>query len=144
MIQPPNGWSENMSEAVTAVETLTLRYKTTLGWSIVALGLINLGLGIWLLLLGQLVSAGVLGILFLVVGYLYLKRPYFDVKADRITIYNLLGNVVKRYPLTPHERLKVENNKLLIEQSGMARKVAVSRFLIKNEDWAALLQQIDR
>ena len=120
-----------------------MRYKTTLAWAIIAMGLINLLLGVWLLLLGQLVSAGILGILFLIVGYLYLKRPYFEVKPDRITIYNLLGNVVKRYPLTPHEQLRVKDNKLLIEQAGMERKVAVARFLVKNEDWEALLKQIE-
>ncbi len=120
-----------------------MRYKTTLAWAIIAMGLINLLLGVWLLLLGQLVSAGILGILFLIVGYLYLKRPYFEVKPDRITIYNLLGNVVKRYPLTPHEQLTVKDNKLLIEQAGMERKVAVARFLVKNEDWEALLKQIE-
>ena len=143
MVQPPsneNSWREDIAAAApeTAIDTLTVRYKTTLGWAIVVLGGINVVLGIWLLLLGQLVSAGILGILFLIVGYLYLKRTYFDVKPDRITVYNLLGNVVKRYPLTPNEQLLLKNNKVVIEQAGMERKVAVSSFLIKNEDWAAL------
>ncbi|MEO0540350.1 MAG: hypothetical protein AAFZ80_05730 [Cyanobacteria bacterium P01_A01_bin.105] len=129
-------WTEDVSK--TEADTLTLRYRVTLGWGLVVLGLINLGLGIWLLLLGDLVSGGILGILFLIAGYLYLKRPYFEVRPNRVTVYNLLGNVVKRYPLTPNERLTVQGRKLLIEQDGMARKVAVSRFLIKDADWEAL------
>ncbi|MEO0757755.1 MAG: hypothetical protein AAFY78_12895 [Cyanobacteria bacterium J06648_16] len=134
-----NGTGESMP---TTADVLTIRYKTTLGWGFVALGLLNMGLGIWLLLLGQLISAGIIGILLLGIGYLYLKRPYFEVRQDRITLYNLLGNVVKRYPLTPHEQLTTDGKKLLIEQAGMTRKVAVNRFLIKNEDWASLESRI--
>ncbi len=120
------------------------RYAIWIGVGFLLLGLVSTGLNLWVMLLsGEFSGAIVLGVLLTVIGVLYLKQPYFAIAPNRLTIYNLLGKSVKRYPFISYGHITVENGHVYIkseytEETSSREKVNISRWLVRPEDWARL------
>ncbi|KPQ34513.1 MAG: hypothetical protein HLUCCA11_14535 [Phormidesmis priestleyi Ana] len=112
------------------------RYRRSLGSVLLILGIGVASLSLKVMLLeGGLIGAAVLGVLLIIVGFLYLTRPYFAIAPNRLTIYNLLGSPVKRYPFTSFSQFQIKNSTTLyIEQE----KVNLSRWMMHSADWKRL------
>ena len=126
------------------------RYKVSLGIAFLVIGTVSILLNLWRLGLdGQLrrpILLGLaLGLLVTLLGILYLTRPYFRVAPNRLTVYNLLGKVVKRYPFVAFSNLKIEDDSLYVESSdverdGQQEKVKIKKWMVRAEDWKRLQQ----
>ena len=126
----------------TEAEHFKARYPLWIGATFLIIGSVAAGMSLWVMLLrGGFIGAAVLGALLMAVGFLYLTRPYFAIAPNRLTIYNLLGNAVKRYPFESFSRLSVENATLYIESSyadGAKEKTNVRRWMVRSSDWKRL------
>jgi len=118
-----------------------------IGLIIMAIGLLNLFWAIWIILTaGKFNSAIITGIAIPIAGYLYLKRPYFVLAPNRLTVYNLIGSVVKRYPLAEFSSLHTDDTHLYIKDIYSSRDqpaaktnpVKISKWLTKSSDWNKL------
>lgn len=120
------------------------RYAIWIGIVFLLLGLVSTGINLWVMLLaGEFSGAIVLGVLLTVIGVLYLKQPYFAIAPNRLTLYNLLGKSVKRYPFASYSHITVENGSVYIksdyaEETNQREKVNISRWLVRSKDWARL------
>ncbi len=132
----------------TEAEHFKARYKLWIGALSLIIGSVTAGVGLWAMLLeGGFIGAVVLGVLLMAVGFLYLSRPYFAIAPNRLTVYNLLGNPVKRYPFESFSHISIESGAFHIE-SGYAdtsrERVNISRWMVRSSDWRrlqALLKQ---
>ena len=112
--------------------------------------LFGFGLAICVFALVSMVQSGsfnsviVLGVFLTLAGYLYLTRPYFTLAPNRLTIYNLIGKVVKRYPFEAFNNLRVDKGTVYVENSFIERDclepTTLKRWLIKSQDWEKLKQ----
>lgn len=90
---------------------------------------------------GRINGAIITGIITTGIGILYLIRPYFSLAPNRLTVYNLLGNTVKRYPFESFGHLTIEKGALYIENSNESReKAKINRWMVKSADWKKLTQ----
>ncbi|MEM8501591.1 MAG: hypothetical protein AAF716_00385 [Cyanobacteria bacterium P01_D01_bin.1] len=82
------------------------------------------------------------GAVILVAGYLYLTRPYFALAPNRLTAYNLLGGVIKRYPFETFSHLMIEDGTLYIDggflERGRPQPTKLKQWLAKSKDWETL------
>ena len=119
----------------------------------IGLLLLGLGVAICVLAIGSMLQSGsfnsaiILGIALAAAGYLYLTRPYFTLAPNRLTIYNLIGKVVKRYPFETFNNLRVENGTLYVKNNFLAgdhlEPTRLKKWLIKSKDWKKLQAIID-
>lgn len=119
------------------------RYKTSLGIAILAFGLLVTLIIVWSMLLsGEFSVRIIVGILPVIIGVLYLTRPYFVVAPNRLTVYSPIGQVMKRYPFRSFDDVQVINGRLYVESNDPtktgAEKVKVSRRLTHEKDWKTL------
>ena len=80
----------------------------------------------------------VAGIILLVVGALYLSRPFAEVKAKEVVVYALIGPVRKTFPFTSISELRVADGKLYLGPDMLP----VSKWLVKAGDWNALIARV--
>lgn len=114
---------------------------------------IAFGILICLLALQVILTSGVfsfrilVGILFFLAGILCLRRPYFAIAPNRLTIYNLFGQVVKRYPFANFNNIEVENGRVYIRAASAAHTgsvaevrepVKIRQWMTKPSDWKML------
>jgi len=87
-------------------------------------------------------SVIIIGIASAIIGYFYLTQPYFALAPNRLTIYNLLGRVVKRYSFETFSHLKIEGNTLYVEGGFLERDrlepTNLKKWLVKPRDWEQL------
>ncbi|MEL6903023.1 MAG: hypothetical protein AAFP07_18970 [Cyanobacteria bacterium J06606_4] len=118
------------------------RYAPWIGSVLLILGLVNLLLVLWVMLLTGEFNVGIItGVVVTVVGYLYLTRPYFAIAPNRLTLYNLLGSPVKRYPFATFGDISLEGARLYIKDANdpnQREKVKVSKWMTKGADWRAI------
>lgn len=115
--------------------------------------LLGLGLAICVLSIGSMLqsssfnSAIILGVVFAIAGYLYFTRPYFTLAPNRLTIYNLIGKVVKRYPFETFGNLSIENGTLYVKGGFLGgdrrEPTKLKKWLVKSKDWKSLQETID-
>ncbi|MEL6939996.1 MAG: hypothetical protein AAFO84_12460 [Cyanobacteria bacterium J06598_1] len=120
-------------------------YKPWFGIGLLILGGLNLMIVLRAILITGTFNSGIItGIASTVVGYLFLTRPYFAIAPNRLTIYNLIGSTVKRYPFKAFSNLQVEGSQLHIKDTEdemtvvTGRKVNIRKWIIKSEDWKRL------
>lgn len=110
--------------------------------------LLCIGLAICALTLGSMLQSSsfnstiIPGAVILVAGYLYLTRPYFALAPNRLTAYNLLGGVIKRYPFETFSHLMIEDGTLYIDggflERGRPQPTKLKQWLAKSKDWETL------
>ncbi|MEO1620287.1 MAG: hypothetical protein AAFU53_04540 [Cyanobacteria bacterium J06632_3] len=124
------------------------RYARWLGIVLLGLGLLNLALTLWLMLLtGEFNTGIIVGGVLTIVGFLYLTKPYFAIAPNRLTVYNLLGSPVKRYPFATFSNFYFEGNQLFIDidpsrptdtAPRKGEKVKIAKWLVNAADWETL------
>jgi hypothetical protein len=133
MIEPANASLLLPTES----EHFKVRYRLWIGIALLLIGIICTLLNLWLLLLGELNGAIVVGVLVTIAGYCYLTRPYFVIAPHRLTIYNPIGQVVKRYPLAAFNDILVSDRTVHIKSNG-PEKLKLNKWLVRPADWARL------
>jgi hypothetical protein len=109
-----------------------------------ALGAINAFLSIWLFLLGTVSATIVPGVICLLIGYSYLTKPYFTIDQREIILPALLGPLKRTYPYKTDHDIKFEGNAIFVSQGEGWKKVPIVRYLVDNQDWAALEARFKR
>ncbi len=125
----------------TEAEHFKARYALWLGGSFLLVGIITTLLSLWMIATqGSFNSSILVSLVLGAVGFLYLTRPYFAIAPNRITIYNLIGKSVKRYPFATFSHIVVDNDSLYIEGAdepgGQRERVKVNKRLVRSKDWA--------
>lgn len=119
------------------------RYKTWIGSLCLVLGIVAAVFSLRIILIdGRFNSSVIFGLLATTVGFLLLTRPYFAIAPNRLTVYGLLGKVVKRYPFAAFSDIKIENGRVSIENSsaagGSRESVKLTQWLVNSDDWKTL------
>lgn len=87
----------------------------------------------------------ILGILLVAVGGLYLKRPYFAIAPNRLTVYNFFGQIVKRYPFIDFNHIELVSGKVYIKgEKTEAVPTKIRKWMTKPGDWKKLRQLTDK
>jgi hypothetical protein len=116
---------------------MKVRYSPILAGVFLALGIISLVLGLWLLGLGQFAPGLIIGAMLTLLGTLYLVRPYFQVDAGSVTVPALVG---PRQRVITYETLRIDGGRLVaISRDGISTKVPVFRWSSHPADWKALV-----
>lgn len=126
-------------------------YTPWLGGVLLALGLLNLFLALWLMLVsGGFSSTIITGLVVTVVGFLYLTRPCFAIAPNRLTLYNLLGSSMKRYSFTELSDIQIDGKQVYIRvpysEGGNVpgEKVRLNKWMIKPSDWKKFQHLVSR
>jgi hypothetical protein len=82
------------------------------------------------------------GILITFSGIMYLVRPVFELRANELVMFNLLGMEVKRYAFNKLSDFQVIDGKVFISSDGQSKRVRISRAMVKSEDWDAFIRKI--
>ena len=131
---------------------LEVKYAPWLGIVILSLGVLNVVLAVWVMLLSAEFSTTIItGIVLTLMGILYLTRTYFVVAPNRITLYNLIGSAVKRYVYTSPKELQLKGNTIYIEtiegapsKQSASQKVKIAKWMTRAEDWRQLEAMISK
>jgi len=115
-----------------------LRYKREVAIVFMLLGSLNIGLGIWLLLLGQFHFTLILGCLIGYIGFGFFTKPLAAVHLDHISLYNLLGMEVRSYSLSTFSDLQLQGRQLYVQQGSALKQVRLSLWIIHTQDWQKL------
>ena len=115
----------------------------------IGLAFITAGLLIFLLTLRAMLASStfsfrlIVGILLIAVGSLYLKRPYFAIAPNRLTVYSFFGQVVKRYPFASFSDIEISGSNVYIkptEAGDRPEKTKIHRWITRPADWKKLQQ----
>jgi hypothetical protein len=120
-----------------------VRYKRGWAYLFIAMGALNLVLGVWLLLLiGKPHFSIFIGILILAIGIGYLTKPYVTVTERGFVFKAMIGPIERTTEFDSLDRVRVENNKILIQNNGGWKSVPISKLFAHNDDWQALIELI--
>jgi hypothetical protein len=124
----------------TEAEHFKARYKSGLGMACLLLGGVIAAISLRAMLQqGGFIGLMVIGVVIITMGGLYLRQPYFAIAPNRLTLYNLLGNTVKRYPFESFAHISLENGALYIESGHAGKeKVNIRQWMVKSADWQQL------
>jgi hypothetical protein len=86
----------------------------------------------------SLFGPGLAAVASLITGIGYLTRTYFEVGADRVTLFALIGPLRREYPFSSRAELRIENGKLFVR----GQKVAISRGQADAGDWERFAQTL--
>ncbi|MFC5752846.1 hypothetical protein [Actinomadura rugatobispora] len=123
--------------------TLPVRYNPPFAWAVLAIGLVNFVLAF--LGTGPLINL-VLGVLFIVLGALFLGRPYFAYTPQTRTL-EVIAPIGIRRPFggAGGGGLVAEGGRIfLVQADGRRKKVPVSRWMARPEEWDAVAEAIGR
>ncbi len=125
---------------------MDVRYNPVIPIVFIVLGVGNFVLALWLMGVGG--TAGfsiVLGPLLAVLGLLQLTRTYFefDARSRTITVKALLGAMTRTFGGAAGGTLHVDGNRILWTRSdGRVKKVPVSKFMARGDQWRAVIGQV--
>lgn len=124
-----------------ALTTLSVRYNAPVAWGALALGVLNLLLG--LLAPGPLINL-ILGVLFIVIGVIFFVRTYFTYSAASRTLEVAAPIGARRsFQASGGDRLVVEGNRIvLVRQDGKRKKLPVARWMSRRREWDAVVEAI--
>jgi hypothetical protein len=122
---------------------MKVRYRPWVGIILLVLGAACAILALWLAAAtGTLNPSVFLGALIMLMGILYLLRPYFWVYDASVEVTALVGPARRKFP---YATLQLDGNKLYaVQPDGKRRKVSVAKWMAHADDWAqftAPLQQ---
>jgi hypothetical protein len=122
---------------------VVVRYKKSLAYLFIAMGALNLFLGVWLLLLTRKPNFNIfIGILILAIGIGYLTKPYVTVTERGFVFKAMIGPIERTTEFDSLDHVRVENNKILIQNNGGWKRVPISKLFASNDDWQALIKLI--
>ncbi|KAI9131086.1 hypothetical protein [Acaryochloris sp. CCMEE 5410] len=115
-----------------------LRYKREVAVVFMLLGGLNVGLGMWLLFLGEFQFPLILGCLIGYIGFGYFTKPIAAIHPDHVVLYNMLGREVRSYSLETFSDLQLQGRQLYVQQGDALKKVRLSPWIIHAKDWQKL------
>jgi hypothetical protein len=108
---------------------------------LLAVGLLCLGLGVWLALLqGKLNTQILTGVICSLAAMLYLINPVFALEDDSIALYRPIGLVGRRFPFRSRSEIRVDGNRLFV---GEAR-LPIRKWYLNRSQWRAFEERIAR
>ncbi len=114
------------------------RFNPWIGVVLIFMGLLFSRLALRTILVDQVFSLRLfLGILLAAVGLLYLKRPYFRIAPNRLTVYSFYGQVVKRHPFAKFNDISINSGKVYLQTSKTEnpKRVKIQQWMTKPSDW---------
>lgn len=99
-------------------------------------------MSLWMASKEIVLPLSILFVLLFVFGFYCLRRPYFLLEPRRLTVYNLLGLVTKRYTFESWEVVKADNRRIYIDNNGITIKVAVAPWLVETDDWLTMRKML--
>jgi hypothetical protein len=123
---------------------MEIKYNRTVAIAFFILALLNVVLGGWLLLLGTFHFALILGILFVWIAVLYMRRPYFIVEERRIVTPALIGPIRREFAFGGPDSMKVEGGSVYVQKDGQWKRLPVRRWMSDATDWKALEDRFPR
>lgn len=115
-----------------------LRYKREVAIVFMLLGGLNIGLGVWLLLLGKFYFPLILGCLIGYISFGYFTKPMATIHHDQVALYNMLGKKVRSYSISTLSDLQLQGRQLYVQQGDALKKVRLSPWIIHTKDWQTL------
>lgn len=116
---------------------MKVRYNTAVGISFVVLGAVCTVLGLWLAMLGEFNPSVLIGLLVLLLGILYLVRPYFWVHSKSVEVGAVIGPMKREYEF---QTLELSGGKVVaVRADGTRKKVPVTRWMSNTSDWDAVM-----
>lgn len=115
-----------------------LRYKREVAVVFMLIGGLNIGLGVWLLLLGKFQFPLILGCLIGYIGFGYFSKPIAAIHPDQVALYNLLGRQVRSYSLSTLSDLQLQGRQLYVQQGDALKKVRLASWIVHSQDWQNL------
>jgi hypothetical protein len=116
---------------------MKVRYNTAVGIVFVVLGAVCTILGLWLAMLGEFNPSVLVGLLVLLLGILYLVRPYFWVHANSVEVPAVIGPARRRFEF---QTLTMDGNKVIaVRADGTRKKVPVTRWMSNTSDWDTVM-----
>lgn len=127
----------------TESEHFKARYPLWMGAIPLGIGLFSTFTTLRMMLSNGMFSAGlVASVILIILGSLFLTRPYFGIAPNRLTVYSLIGKAIKRYPFASFSDMNVINGKLYIESNDAdrtgAEKVKVAKRFTNAKDWTTM------
>ena len=125
---------------------MNVRYNPVIPIIFIVLGVVNLGLALVLMQSGG--SAGfslVLGPILALLGLLQLSRTYFefDARSRTVVVKALLGPMTRTFGGAAGGTLHVDGNRILwTKADGRVKKVPVSRYMARGDQWRAVVAQV--
>jgi hypothetical protein len=117
-----------------------VRYNMAVGIVFVVLGAVCELLGLWLVALGEFSPAAIFGFLPLLLGILYLVRPYFWVYAGSVEVVAAVGPARRQFPF---QALELDGNRLVtVRADGTRKKVPVARWMANTGDWNTVMSSL--
>ena len=122
---------------------MKIYYKQGWGIFFVVFGIILVGLNLMLINMGVGRGFQVFFCLFItLIGILYLIKPYFELRSNEIVLFNLFGMELKHYQFENLSQLQVLDSKVYLNSEGQSKKLRLSKFMSRNEDWDAFIRKI--
>jgi hypothetical protein len=117
---------------------MKIRYKQFWGIVLIALGAINAIFVVMLLTTGRFSITAITAAIVILVGVGFLTQSYLTVTENQIILHALLGPLKRVYPYKSNEDVKIERHALFVRKENGWEKVPLARYLVNNDDWAAL------
>src|SRR5262245_7166918 len=116
---------------------MKVRYNVAVGVVLLILGAVCVFLGLWLTALGEFSPAAIVGFIPLLIGILYLSRPYFWVHDKTVVLPAVLGPLKREFPF---QRLEFTGGRMIaVRPDGTTKKLPVTRWMANTDDWAAVM-----
>lgn len=116
---------------------MKVRYNVVAGVVLVVIGGAATFLGLWLTLLGEFNPSVIAGLLCLLLGVLYLTRPYFYVHQSAVVIPAVLGPAKREIPF---QSLTFDGGRMIaVRADGTTKKVPVARWMSNAGDWDSVM-----
>lgn len=78
----------------------------------------------------------------LVTGFLYLYRPYFELRENELVIFGLLGQVVKRYGFSSLADFRVRGRRVYIVKGDKNMRVRLTSWIALKPEWDRFMDRI--
>ncbi len=116
-------------------------------WGIVfiILGIILLGLHLFLISLGTVkIFQLCLSVFIIVVGFLYLYQPYFELRNNELVLFNLMGMELRNYKFNSLSEFNLDGNKIYLEMDGKMKRIRLNASMAKTEEWEQFISLLKR
>lgn len=124
---------------------MKIRYNKIWGIILIALGAANAISVVTLLsTTGRLSITAITAAIVLLVGFGFLTQPYLTITENQVILHALLGPLKRIYRFRSEDDVKIERNSLFVRKESGWEKVPLARYLVNNDDWAALENKFKR
>lgn len=121
---------------------MQVRYNRLIAGLMIGLGVVNIGLGLWLIALGQFSPSLIIGFVVAAIGVAYANRPYFYIEDKTIVLPALIGPIKRKFSFKRPGSLEVTESAVRINTDRGWKHVPIYRFLSQGEDWKAFIKEL--